>query len=222
MNHKKHSGLSLIETIIVMAIIALLLIAFLVMLFDQLPKSRDAKRKSDLNLIQTAFEDYYNDNECYPPTGSLDNCGSEDLRPYLRNIPCDPMDEQPYQYQPAGNVCAGYRIYTRLENNDPIIDEIGCTGGCGGGLDASYNYGVSSGMAVSDGNVAEPTPSPSSSPSPSPTGPIYVYACDRTGECNKYIDGHPFLASCPMTWPTDTDCAAANCKGKGNEYLWCK
>lgn len=42
---------------------------------SNLAKSRDSKRKSDLDRIKIAFEDYYGDTNEYPPDGILSDCG---------------------------------------------------------------------------------------------------------------------------------------------------
>jgi general secretion pathway protein G len=99
----------MIELLIVIAIIASLAVIFLLMARTQISRARDADRKADLNRIKIAFEDYYNDNGCYPPATILDNCGGPELRPYLDKVPCDP-DGNPYLYLPVeGAECSGYR-----------------------------------------------------------------------------------------------------------------
>ena len=49
----------------------------------QILKGNDAARKGDLSHIKTAFEEYYNDNACYPALTALSTCGSPALSPYL-------------------------------------------------------------------------------------------------------------------------------------------
>ncbi|MBP7842643.1 type II secretion system protein [Candidatus Woesebacteria bacterium] len=161
------SGLSMIELLIVVAVLAILIIMALTTLPQQVNKSRDSRRKSDLQKIKIAFENYYSDKDCYPPKNILDNCGGTQLAPYLPTIPCDPQTRTKYLYAPEGAVCPRYyRIFSNLEIDvDPVIKELGCdtASGCGAyayyqelGLGAlKYNYGVSEGVPVyvTNGNI---------------------------------------------------------------------
>ncbi|PJC43574.1 MAG: hypothetical protein CO039_03230, partial [Candidatus Pacebacteria bacterium CG_4_9_14_0_2_um_filter_34_50] len=101
----KNRGFTLIEVLIVVAVLAILIIMALLLTPRQLEKARDGQRKSDLQKIKIAFEDYYNDNGCYPSADVLHNCGGvspsdHELSPYLQNIPCDPKDQSYYLYLP--------------------------------------------------------------------------------------------------------------------------
>lgn len=211
--HKqKNSGLTMIELLVVVAILAILMIALFFSITPQIAKSRDSKRKGDLEKIKIAFEEYYNDNGCYPDADILDVCYGAQLKPYLTLIPCDPYTKDPYEYIPlAGDQCGGYRLLSNLENDtDPIIESLGCVPDCG--YTPGYDYGVAVGAVVL--NPAGPgtggaSPTPSSSASP--VTPTYVFACDRNGTCNQYSIGHPFLVNCPITWSTPELCEAANC-----------
>lgn len=181
-------GLSLIEVLIVIAIIAVLLIIAISMLPKQLSKARDAERKADLSSIKKAFEEYYNDNDKYPESTILENCGSQEFRPYLAEIPCDPYNEQPYVYVPYPSeldTSGGFRVYSSLENLvDPSITELNCSGGCGLSEDqiptqntfgpGSYNYGVSEGVPVSQNDPQSPT-----------GGDGQYWRCDADNACNE-------------------------------------
>lgn len=169
----KVNGISMIEVLLVVAILAILfLIAMRYLGSNNLPKARDAKRKDDLQKIKIAYEEYYNDNSCYPPATILSNCGGSELSPYLRVVPCDPLTKDPYVYAPypsSENTCGGYRVYSPMEwRGDPVIEELGCVGGCGlfdehltyygitrWDLD-DYQYGISEGVPVgyTEGNAA--------------------------------------------------------------------
>lgn len=209
----KARGFSMIELLVIIAILAIIFIVLLLTMGKQLTRSRDAERKSDLEKIEVAFEDYYNDEGCYPPPDVLQNCEGADFRPYLDKIPCDPVNDEPYLYIPlTTDGCKGYRILTSLEtSDDPDIADLDCDGPDGCGYGADYNYGIAVGVTVYDPD-GEPLPSPvsspvasSPSPSPTPAGPIYVYACDNSGVCNQFEVGHPTLVNCPVTYP-QTDC----------------
>lgn len=191
---RRKNGFTMIELLAVIAIIAVLILAFLFLFRGQLSKAQDAKRKDDLEDIKLAFEDYFNDNGCYPPATILDQCGSRNLYPYLSKIPCDPVSQEPYVYEPAAN-CSGYRVFTILDfKEDPQISKIGCAGvnGCGSVAGTDYNYAVFVGVPINNAGVENPSPLPSA--------PIYEYACDSSGICNSFEVGHPLLSTCPVTY----------------------
>jgi hypothetical protein len=200
----------------------------------QITRSQDARRKTDLEKIKVAFEEYYNDNGCYPPETILDECKGHQLNPYIDQIPCDPGTKEPYVLIPAeSGTCAGYRVLAALaDTNDPQIEQLGCNDACGCGWGAEYNFGVSAGVPLRSDSCQpinpSPTPSaqPSTSPSPSPSGGegpvIYVHACAPvTGTCNIYQEGHEALANCPVTFQTSEECVAAHCEREENAALRC-
>ena len=197
----KKDGFSMIELLTAVAIIAILILVFMFAMRNQTARGNDAKRKADLENIKISFEDYYNDNDCYPPETTLDVCGDESFQPYLNKIPCDPQSGDPYAYEPVSG-CGGYRAYTVLEDsNDPVIEKIGCNGleGCGAASGVEYNYGIAIGVDLYGGGAIG-----GSLPSPSPS-PLWVYACDSSGVCNQFEEGHPLLSSCPITFE-QTNC----------------
>ena len=155
---RKHSrntfdiqGMSMIEILIVVAIMAVLSTVMISGMKKQISKAQDARRKADIGNLRKAFEEYYDDNESYPDLAVLANCGSAALSPYLREIPCDPEDESSYVgFSLAGDWGAGFRILTKLSNlNDRSIGDVGCDPdyGCSFG-DTSYNYGVAIGAPI--------------------------------------------------------------------------
>ena len=144
------SGLTLIELLIVLAIISIFIVISIFAWKPQLMKGRDGRRKADLRKLQNILEDYLSDKNCYPDS-LADVCPSSvvpDLsRPYLSQAVCDPLDNNYFNYYyslDSGEICKSwYKIYTRLEiEDDSIIDEVGCSGGCG--PSDNYNYWVSS------------------------------------------------------------------------------
>lgn len=137
-----NNGFTLMETLIVVALIAVLAGAFLASAnyMTQIQKGKDAKRKSDLAVLKSKMEDYYNDHSQYPTLGEMDECNVA-LTPYLNFIPCDPGGD-PYTYE-TDATRQWYRIYTNLANKkDPDITALGCSSGCGSS--GQYNYGISS------------------------------------------------------------------------------
>ncbi|MFZ2200062.1 MAG: prepilin-type N-terminal cleavage/methylation domain-containing protein [Microgenomates group bacterium] len=196
----KKSGFTLIEIVIVVAIVAILISMVIFGLTSNLAKSRDSKRKADLDRIKIALEDYYGDKGEYPTQDLLSTCDTESLKPYLSNIPCDPKTQKPYCYiYDTDSIGQNYRLLASLENSsDPIIETIGCNISpifCGYETECilygnSYNYGIASsnivvknqnaggtGFGTSPGpsgsGAASSTPTPTPTPTASPSiGPL--------------------------------------------------
>lgn len=197
-------GFTLIELLIVIAIIVIIFLILLTNLRTQLQKANDGKRKTDLYKIQKSFEEYYNDNQCYPGTGILDVCAGNGLSPYLSKIPCDPVKKTPYYYSPeASSACNGYRVCAILENlADPDILNAGCNPVTGCGVAPGYNYCVSVGVSpntfTGGGDGGSGSETPASGATPTPTPEPGNYACSPGGGCNNYAD--PSQAGCPVTY----------------------
>ncbi len=80
----KQKGFTLIELMVVIAIIGLLASIITVSLVSSKVKGRDAKRVADIRTLQLALETFYNDNGTYPLT-------LQSLTPsYLPKLPNDP------------------------------------------------------------------------------------------------------------------------------------
>lgn len=219
-------GMSMIEILIVVSILAILGVMFLMSMNRQISKARDSERKDHLEDLRIAFEDYYNDNLCYPDLNVvLNNCEGDDLQPYLKEIPCDPQDDLPYVGLAPTNDdwCDGYRVLVQLENlGDPGIEEVGCDAvtGCNYS-DATYNYGIAMGIAVDDplwGEEPTPTPGPSSTPAPTPTPEPGTWVIAPDGTCAYYTLTYYPTAGCPTDYPTYADCfAVSGCTGSCTE-----
>jgi len=226
---KKNSGLTLIELLVVIAILALLILIGFMSWRSQFDKAKDANRKDDLQRISIAFEEYFNDNECYPPLDILDNCDGNELSPYLASIPCDPLTNTKYCYIPddtlPGTCPRFYRLFSSLDyTEDPIITKLKCHGDdycgyestCATIEQSGYNYGVSSlNIPVLNPLTSPPPasapPSPGASPTPSPLPGNY--AChpgidpetgDPEGVCNSTAD--PEGDGCPITFSDPVIC----------------
>ncbi len=132
---KRLRGFTLIELLAVIAIIALLAGAILLALGPVRGKARDARRKTDLNQLQTALEAFNDDNGFYPKaSGSLTSDRSNPnwisgLAPkYLKVVPSDPKEvgtgtvmssADTYRYTYQSDATGGkYMIVARLENPD--------------------------------------------------------------------------------------------------------
>ena len=122
------SGFTLIELLIVIAIIGILAVGLVLAInpFAQIQKANDAKRKSDLEQIQKALEQYYSDNNSYPlSTGASGNppysitgapFGSS-WGTYMQIVPQDPTNGtsgKTYAYSTT-NGGQTYYLYTSLD-----------------------------------------------------------------------------------------------------------
>ena len=193
-------GASLIEVVIIISIIAFLASLFVFGYMTQIKKGRDGKRRSDIEKIKVSFEDYYNDNNCYPDQDKLlvFNCGSnsytrDGFKPWLAYVPCDPLGN-PYYIETDESDCPSwYSVFTNMEYlNDIYLKDNFCYTGCSaGGVLTNYAYGS---------DLADLTPflTDAETISPSPTSsPLPTQICrngsncfvSSAGECNYESGG---------------------------------
>lgn len=198
-------GFTLIEIMIVITILALLFIALMVSIQGQRSKGEDARVKSDLDRLKIAFEDYYNDQNCYPPQSWFDSpndCGSSNLQPYLSQIPCDKNTGRPYELRYAPSQCIGYQLYGFLQNSsDPSYSEYFEDGNTLIGT-----YGVAS------GNTTLQTPGTSGDiggGSPQDT----FYWCSGASNCTSY---DPDLFNCTPSYTNNPNCDNQGCQTVGS------
>ena len=144
---KKKEGFTLLELLLVIALIGVVSIFSVSNLLNNQKKARDNRRKTDLNLIASALEKYYAVNKEYPcvaDKGALKGAISTTLPdpwiPGLTNefthysgfLPKDPINSGSfiYLYFSTNNTCAGsppprqtsYWIFAQLENTrDPQL-----------------------------------------------------------------------------------------------------
>src|SRR5687767_9992789 len=136
---RKINGFTLIELMIVVAIIGILTALVTVNLQDARERARDVQRKADLKSIQQALELYKNDHlpQTYPPTATW----RDDLTGggYIKEIPTDPTFGSSgawvdYTYTRDVSDPLAFSIVACLENTaDPNKDPV----------DVCATYGVS-------------------------------------------------------------------------------
>jgi prepilin-type N-terminal cleavage/methylation domain-containing protein len=149
---------SLIELMVVVAIIGLISGIGLASTATIQKNTRDAQRQSDIRQIQSALQSYYADNNFYPDSldltsqGTFTNCtgyaGScTTSKTYMTNLPKDPFNGTltPYCYRSMVSLnrpqdsCGGgstgqchyYVLCATLENPSNAVD-CSCTGGSSG------------------------------------------------------------------------------------------
>jgi len=85
---RKKTGFTLIELMVVLAVIATLLAIALPRYFSSLEKSREAVLQQNLVMMRETLDKYYGDKGKYPD--ALDELVSSK---YLRTLPVDPITE---------------------------------------------------------------------------------------------------------------------------------
>ena len=124
---KTNKGFTIIELIVVIAIIAVLSAIVLTNVNGYQAKARDARRKADFHNLQTALELYRADHGDYPNTfcasddyGGVDRCWTNNatagnlanyLKSYLSVLPQDPSFNNRYSVSCGGNWFAYFYRY---------------------------------------------------------------------------------------------------------------
>jgi prepilin-type N-terminal cleavage/methylation domain-containing protein len=127
---KREKGFTLIEILIVVAIIGMLSSVVLVGLGSFRSRGRDARRAADLREIQNALELYYAKFGNYPnPYSNVDvsTIGLQGASIGVTKIPADPSSGQTYKYGSNGQ---SYVLGAKLEEtaaavlNDDIDNDV--------------------------------------------------------------------------------------------------
>lgn len=144
---KHNRAFTLIEILVVIAVIGVLSSVVMISTSQSRMKARDAKRVAQLNQIKNALQMYFNDNGYYPVTS---NCGWDSncyaysnnstqwndlaakLAPYISSLPTDPINNcaapwttgcYTYAYGNVGKTVYGpqYDLTGQLEDtNNPL------------------------------------------------------------------------------------------------------
>ena len=132
----RNNAFTLVELLIVITLLAVLAVIVILSFQNQVLKANDAKRKSDINRIKIAVEEYEKDHNCYPlPQLVVCTNGGKGLQPYLNQIPCDPVTNASYFYDYQNSSCPyWYNFYAKLQYTaDPIVTP-------GIGPSGAFNY----------------------------------------------------------------------------------
>lgn len=145
------NGFTLMELLVVITILGLLTTIGVASYRNLTVNSRDAKRLTDLRILQSALEEYHSDQLHYPPefdfTGPLVSPGTANIKTYLKTPPQDPNTNTttPYLYEAQGTNCAtataasctSYCVFTVMENAANILVDSTCT------MKSGYNTSIS-------------------------------------------------------------------------------
>ncbi len=131
------------ELLVVISIIAALVTISAVSYTTVNKRTRDLKRKNDLEQIRNALQMYRSENNFFPTAGSGDytdagNLSTDLVSTYLPTIPSDPKSAQTYRYKADGLSNGSYYSYclsAQLETEDPSDP-------CTPDTINSHNYGV--------------------------------------------------------------------------------
>lgn len=144
--YKNIFGFTLIELLVVISIIGILSLIGIVSYATILKNSRDARRQSDIKIIQSALDQYRADNNFYPSSLNLaatttidSNSGNpnpqvNNVKVYLNNTPIEPSlnSSYPYLYSAlpvncnnTGSKCTSYCLYAKLENSTSKASQCG-------------------------------------------------------------------------------------------------
>lgn len=144
---KAQKGFTIIELLIVIAIIAILALLVLNNFQGAQAKARDQQRTTDINNIHQKLEEFFNENNFYPSTVSVDNLAGTDEGSFkdpkgsdlittasvadataadaLAGPTGDTVGTSSYNYitYPASCVsdCTGYRLKTFIEKPSTTI-----------------------------------------------------------------------------------------------------
>lgn len=123
-NLKLKDGFTLVELLLVIAIIGILVGFLSYSFFGVRQRTQDAQRKSDLSQLRSALEQYRSDNDTYMPDvdyAAID-CGSPFMDTsgisYMQTTPCDPDDATQKYFYHVYNSGLSYVLVSCLENTD--------------------------------------------------------------------------------------------------------
>lgn len=169
LGHNNFKGFTLVELLVVMAILGVLATLIVGGFRTAQLRGRDGQRKSDLKNIANALEIYYSDYGVYPPSASglilgctapTEACswGSDQFADikgtvYFKTLPVDPNQDQNYYYR-AFSTNKKFQLYAHLENTEDknCIDKT-CTDPPGLPAEANCGSAGSCNFAITSPNT---------------------------------------------------------------------
>lgn len=141
-------GFTLIELLVVITIIGILAVGGAATYTAQIQKARDGSRMSDLNVLRSGIEQFYQDFAEYPDVtlAEFTGTGNRSIAAYVPKLPRDPKSGSTcgrggasapagcdYAYNvsaDAGNIAKGrYRVSSGLESQVNVVGKAGKDGG---------------------------------------------------------------------------------------------
>lgn len=152
----KKQGFTLMEILIVIAMLGILATIIFGSYLSSLKKGRDSRRKQDLEQVSRALELYYSEQGRYPEESEvifgqkLDNPNSDDGDIfYMKQLPLDPMSNYQYDYVVDVSDYQSYQLYSCLENDDDLDYNLNEFNGTYCGTNCSpCHYGIASPNSV--------------------------------------------------------------------------
>lgn len=122
MRNKNKKGFTLIELMVVIAVIAILATIALFGINRAQASARDTQRQQIMNGMRTALERYYGDNQQYPNTGAFQAMyASLSTGGYQTTPPADPGCGQGSQTMPAGSADWGVATCTGVTYDYNVV-----------------------------------------------------------------------------------------------------
>jgi len=122
-------GFTLVELIVVLAIIGLLTVVVISSTDFAHKNARDQRRQADLKEIQIDLAQYYGYYGSYPTTTPLTTSGLGNfILGGAGNLPSDPLTNQSYYYYPtmSNNIAVSYCVGATLEESIPSDNATSC------------------------------------------------------------------------------------------------
>lgn len=119
-------GFTVMELLVVMAIMGILYTVVMSSVGDSRSKGRDSKRIADISLIQLILEKYYDEEHKYP--SSLDELFAQDSS-FSKKDPQDidykytTLNSDKTSCDSSSSKCQSYHLGATLENNNSVLED---------------------------------------------------------------------------------------------------
>lgn len=148
---KAKNGFTLVEILVVVAIIAVLVGIVGGNFIGSRLRARDSERKNSISQVAKALELYVGDYNFYPPSvgGQIDGIAwgnvwiDDENTIYMKQLPSDSREPQIQYYYEVDTDLRKFRVYTRLENANDIDTDLDGDGQPGNEYDGSVGDGIS-------------------------------------------------------------------------------